>query len=549
MAVKKHTDYYATLGHGHQRKIEELEAGNTESAIEKAWLANISDLACCSQKGLVERFDSTIGAGTVFMPFGGKYQLTPSEAMCARIPTLKGYTNSGTVMSFGYDPYLSEISPLHGAVYAVIDSLTKYVACGGDYKKAWFTFQEYFEKLREELAELKKNIANYKDILKNHSRKLDIIISELVELRDRFNEPRRTEISLSDDLVIEDADLIPVEDVIITVTNKGYVKRMTVDTYKAQNRGGKGIIGAKLSEDDFVERVLFSSTHDDLLFFSSLGKVFRLKAFQIPYSSRTAKGLPIVNLLNFEENEKLATVMNLNMDEQKDGFFIFATRDGIVKKTEISAFENIRANGIKAILLNEGDELFKVALTDGEKDIVLGSSNGKGIRFSESDIRPMGRISAGVRGLKVDADEKMVGMAIVNTDGDEVVIVTEKGYGKRTNVDAFRVQIRGGKGVKALNITKKNGKMIALTTVRGDEDLLVITDKGMVIRTHLDQIITVGRDTQGVCIIKLSDDQKASSIAIVPRTEENVEINDEYREDFEFDEDYTFLDDENTLSE
>ena len=319
---------------------------------------------------------------------------------------------------------------------------------------------------------------------------------------------------------------------------------MTVDTYKAQNRGGKGIIGAKLADDDYIERVLFTSTHDDLLFFSSLGKVFKLKAFQIPYSSRTAKGLPIVNLLNFEENERIATVMNINMEEQKEGFFIFATRQGVVKKTEISSFDNIRANGIKAILLNDGDELFKVAVTDGEKDIVLGASNGKGIRFSESDIRPMGRISAGVRGLKIEEGEKMVGMAIVNTDGDEVVIVTENGYGKRTNVDAFRVQVRGGKGVKSLNITKKNGKMIALTTVRGDEDLLVITDKGMVIRTHLDQILTVGRDTQGVCIIKLNDNQKASSIAIVPRAEEAVEIDDEYREDFEFDDDYTFLDEE-----
>lgn len=401
------------------------------------------------------------------------------------------------------------------------------------------------EKLKEELSELKKSIANYKDILKHHSRKIEIIINELNEIREKFNEQRRTEISLSDDLVIEDADLIPVEDVIITVTNRGYVKRMTVDTYKAQNRGGKGIIGAKLTDDDYVERVLFTSTHDDLLFFSTLGKVFRLKAFQIPYSSRTAKGLPIVNLLNFEEDEKIATVMNINMDEQKEGFFIFATRQGVVKKTEISAFDNIRANGIKAILLNEGDELFKVAMTDGEKDIILGASNGKGIRFSESDIRPMGRISAGVRGLKVEDGEKMVGMAIVNTDGDEIVIVTENGYGKRTNVDAFRVQVRGGKGVKSLNITKKNGKMIALTTVRGDEDLLVITDKGMVIRTHLDQILTVGRDTQGVCIIKLNDNQKASSIAIVPRTEEAVEIDDEYREDFEFDEDYAFLDDSN----
>jgi len=401
------------------------------------------------------------------------------------------------------------------------------------------------EKLREELAELKRSIADFKDILANHSRKLEIIVGELKDIKERFNEPRRSEITLSDDLVIEDADLIPVEDVIITVTNKGYVKRLTVDSYKAQNRGGKGMIGTKLTDDDFVERVLFTSTHDDLLFFSSLGKVYKLKAFQIPYSSRTAKGLPIVNLLNFSEGEKLATVLNIDLDKKNEGFFIFATRQGIVKKTEISEFNNIRANGIKAILLNDDDELFKVSVTDGEKDIILGASNGKGIRFSESDIRPMGRISAGVRGLKVEDGEKMVGMAIVNTDGDEIVIVNENGYGKRTNVDAFRVQVRGGKGVKAVNITKKNGSMIALTTVRGDEDLLVITDKGMVIRTHLDQILTIGRDTQGVCIIKLNESHKAASIAIVPRSEEAVEESEDiYKDDFEFDEDYTFLDEE-----
>ncbi len=406
------------------------------------------------------------------------------------------------------------------------------------------------EKLKEELAELKRNIADYKDILANHHRKLEIIMNELKDIKDRFNEPRRSEISLSDDLVIEDADLIPVEDVIITVTNKGYVKRLTVDSYKAQNRGGKGMIGTKLTDDDFVDRVLFTSTHDDLLFFSSLGKVYKLKAFQIPYSSRVAKGLPIVNLLNFSEGEKLATVLNIDLDKKNEGFFIFATRQGIVKKTEISAFDNIRTNGIKAILLNEGDELFKVSVTDGEKDIILGASNGKGIRFSESDIRTMGRISAGVRGLKVEDGERMVGMAIVNTDGDEIVIVNENGYGKRTNVDAFRVQVRGGKGVKAVNITKKNGKMIALTTVRGDEDLLVITDKGMVIRTHLDQILTIGRDTQGVCIIKLNDSHKAASIAIVPRSEEGNDENvDDYKEDFEFDDDYTFLDEENKPEE
>ncbi len=399
------------------------------------------------------------------------------------------------------------------------------------------------DKLKEELASLKRDIIEYKDILKNHQRKLDIIVSELTEIKEKYGDSRKTEISLSDDLVIEDADLIPVEDVIITVTNKGYVKRLTVDTYRAQNRGGKGIVGAKLSDDDYVERVIFTSTHDNLLFFSTLGKVYKLRAFQIPYSSRTAKGLPIVNLLNFREDERLATVLNVSPEMNEEGFFIFATRQGLVKKTEIKAFENIRTNGIRAIILNEGDELFKVGITDGEKDIILGASNGKGIRFSESDIRPMGRISAGVRGLLVADNERMVGMAIVNTDGDEIVIVTEKGYGKRTNVDAFRVQVRGGKGVKSLNITAKNGKMIALTTVRGDEDLLVVTDKGMVIRTHLDQILTVGRDTQGVCIIKLNEGHLASSIAIVPRAEDSDDSSEVTEGTFEYDEEYTFLDD------
>lgn len=399
------------------------------------------------------------------------------------------------------------------------------------------------DKIKEELASLKKEIIEYKEILKSHGKKLEIIIGELSEIKEKFGDARNSEISLSDDLVIEDADLIPIEDVIITVTNKGYVKRMTVDTYRAQNRGGKGITGAKIGDTDYVERVLFTSTHDILLFFSNFGKIYRLKAFQIPTSSRIAKGLPIVNILNFDEEEKLAAVVNVPEDEV-NGYLIFATRRGIVKKTEISEFSNIRTNGIKAILLNEGDELFEVSTTDGEKDIILGASNGKAIRFSESDIRPMGRIAAGVRGLKVGEGEQMVGMAIINTDGDEIVIATEKGYGKRTNVDAFRVQVRGGKGVKALNITAKNGNMISLLTVRGDEDVLVVTDKGMIIRTHLDQILTVGRDTQGVCIIKLNEGHSVASIAIVPRTEENEEDEENDNDGFTFDEDYVFLDEE-----
>ncbi len=250
-------------------------------------------------------------------------------------------------------------------------------------------------------------------------------------------------------------------------------------------------------------------------------------------------------MLSFEENERLAAVVNINHEETTgEEYLFFATRLGIVKKTEISAFKNIRTNGIKAIVLGEGDELFKVEVTDGEKDILIGVSNGKALRFSESDVRPMGRISTGVRGIRVDPDEKVVGLAIISTDGDEILIITEKGYGKRTNVDAFRVQKRGGKGVKALNITDKNGKMVSLSAVRGDEDLLVVTDKGMIIRTHVDQIQTIGRDTQGVCVIKLNDGHSACTFAIVPRDddEEDLEGADEYREDLEYDMDYPFLD-------
>ena len=401
------------------------------------------------------------------------------------------------------------------------------------------------DKLKNELIEVRKFIQECKEILASHDRKLGIILDELKDIRDRFGDERKSELSLSDDLDIEDEDLIPEEDVIITVTNRGYVKRMTVDTYRAQNRGGKGVSGANMLEDDFIERILYTSSHDTLLFFTNFGKVYRLRAFQIPYSTRTARGLPIVNLLNFEDNEKLAAVVNINKDEDLDGYLLFCTKSGTVKKTEISQFRNIRTNGIKAIILKDDDELIEVAVTDGEKDIIIGTSNGKAIRFSESDIRPMGRISAGVRGILVEDGEQAIGMAIVNTDGDEIVIVTENGYGKRTNVDAFRVQIRGGKGVKAINMTEKNGKMVSLSTVRGDEDLIVVTDKGMVIRTHLDQILTVGRDTQGVSIIRLNEGHKAATIAVVPREDdEEDEFDDEYRQELELDYDYTFLDEE-----
>lgn len=401
------------------------------------------------------------------------------------------------------------------------------------------------EKIKNEQVELKKFIGECREILKNNDKKLQIVVRELAEIRTLYGDERKSVINLNEDLDIEDEDLIPVEDVIITITNRGYVKRMSVDTYKPQNRGGKGITATKMAEDDFVEEIIYTSSHDTLLFFTNFGKVYRLRAFQIPYASRIAKGLPIVNLLNFEENERLAAVVNVSSEEKKgEGYLFFVTKKGIVKKTEIAAFKNIRTNGIKAIILNDDDELYKVSLTDGEKDILIGVSDGKAIRFTESDVRPMGRISVGVRGIRTEENTEVVGLAVISTDGDEILIITEKGYGKRTNVDAFRVQRRGGRGVKALNITEKNGKMISLSAVRGDEDLLVVTDKGMIIRTHLEQIQTIGRDTQGVCVIRLSDGHSAATFAIVPRDEEEeyLEGGDDYKEDFDYATDYPFLD-------
>lgn len=396
-------------------------------------------------------------------------------------------------------------------------------------------------KFTDDLAALRAQIVDFRAILASPERKKKIIINELTDEKTRFADPRRTEITMGEDLDIEDDDLIPQEDVIITITDRGYVKRMSIDTYRAQNRGGKGLTATKMVEDDFVEHVLYTSSHDTLLFFSNLGKVYKMRAYNIQVGSRLSRGLPIVNLLHFEAGEKFAAVLNIKKGTPDTNYLIFATRQGLVKKTELSEFKNIRTNGIKAILLNDDDELFRVALTDGEKDLILGASNGKSIRFSESDIRAMGRISAGVRGIKLVAGEKLVGMAIVNTDGDEIMIVTENGFGKRTNVDAFRVQTRGGKGVKAMNITEKNGAMASLLTVIGDEDLMVITSNGMMIRTHLDQIKTVGRDTKGVKVIQLEEGTTVANIAIVPREEESEEAPEE-NEGIRLDLDYQFRD-------
>ncbi len=375
------------------------------------------------------------------------------------------------------------------------------------------------DKLESEKASLNESIDYLVTILNSRERQNEIVKDELIEVRDKYGDERRTEINYRDSLSIEDEDLIPVEDVIITITNKGYIKRINADTYKAQNRGGKGLTGQKTYEDDFVEHILYTSTHDTITFFTNVGKVYRMKGYQAPVGGRTAKGLPLVNVLQFGEDETLATV--LRIDEFVEGnYLFFATKKGMVKRTDIRAYANIRSNGLKAINLREDDELLKVRITDGTRDVIIGANNGKAIRFNENDVREMGRATSGVRGIKLDEQDEVIGLTIINEERNQILAVTQLGYGKRTDAEDYRCQTRGGKGVKTINVTDKNGSLQALRSVSDLDDLMVVTDKGMLIRMDVSQISQLGRATQGVRLIRLNDGHLVSSIAIVPKNEE-----------------------------
>ncbi len=378
------------------------------------------------------------------------------------------------------------------------------------------------EKLEREKNELIDIVRYLTEILENHDKLMDVIVSELSEIQRKYGDDRKSDIDLSEDLDVEDEDLIPEEDVIVTITNKGYIKRMTVDTYRAQRRGGKGITGSKMQEDDFIEKVIYTSTHDNLMFFSNFGQVYLLKAFQIPASSRTSKGLPIVNLLKFDEGEKLATVINVkSLDEP--GYLIFGTKNGIIKKTELTQYKNIRSTGIRALILQEGDELIGVARTNGTQDVIFGASNGKAACFNEETVRSTNRAAAGVKGIRVAEGEKAIGLVVVNGEEDEITVVTEFGYGKRTPTSDFKIKGRNGKGVKYMNITEKSGRPVSLAPSTGEDDLMIITDKGMVIRTFLGDVSKFGRDTQGIRLIRLNDGHLVSTIAVVPHQEETEE--------------------------
>ncbi len=373
------------------------------------------------------------------------------------------------------------------------------------------------DKIEAELYELLKLIEELKEILASNEKILEIIKNEMIELRDRFGDDRRTDIDMTAIEYIEDESLIPVDKVIITLTNKGYVKRMLIDSYRTQNRGGVGIKGMSTNEEDFVEKMISCSTHDYVLFFSNRGKVYRMKGYEIPEFSRQSKGLPIVNLLPLEKDEYITSVITLS-NEEETKYLLFVTKSGLVKRTELSEFDNIRNNGKIAIVLRDDDELIAVRKTVGNDEVVIGASNGRMVRFNEDEIRSMGRTTVGVRGMDLDG-AAVVGAEIVCPDS-LILIVTEFGYGKKTPIDEYRLTHRGSKGVKALNITEKNGNMIALKSVTSDDDLMIITDSGIIMRMPLDQISTLRRATQGVRLINLKDNQKVSTIAIVEKNEE-----------------------------
>ena len=379
------------------------------------------------------------------------------------------------------------------------------------------------DKIENELKDLLARIEELKSILASEQKVLDIIKSELIEIKDKYSDERRTNIDMTAIEYIEDESLIPVEDIVITLTNKGYIKRVTSETYKTQNRGGVGIKGMATNEEDFVEQLISMTTHDYLLFFTDKGKVYRIKGYEVPEFSRQSKGLPIINLLPIEKDEQVTVMLKVeNQDQNK--YIVFCTQSGLIKRTELTEFDSIRNNGKIAITLKENDKLISARKTDGTKEIMIGASNGRMIRFEENEIRVMGRTASGVKGIDV-GDGICVGCEVADKE-QQVLVVTEKGYGKRTSVEEYRQTHRGSKGVKALNITEKNGNIVSFKIIDGTEDLMIITNSGIIIRLPIEQISTTGRVAQGVKLINLKAEQQVSTVALIQK-EEITEIEEQ----------------------
>ncbi|MCJ1976534.1 DNA gyrase subunit A [Pseudolactococcus paracarnosus] len=379
------------------------------------------------------------------------------------------------------------------------------------------------DKIQKEYDELLALIADLIDILANPERIVTIIKEEMDEIKRKFADKRRTELLVGEVLSVEDEDLIEEEDVLITLSNKGYIKRLNQDEFRAQNRGGRGIQGSGVSDEDFIKHLVSTSTHDHLLFFTNKGRVYRMKAYEIPEYGRQAKGLPIVNLLKLDENETIQTVINVESSEQ-ERFLLFTTLRGIVKRTNANHFANIRTNGLIALNLREDDELVNVLMTTGQEELIIGTHNGYSVRFKENILRDMGRTATGVKGVNLREGDFVVGSSTIN-DSQEVLVVSENGLGKRTSADQYPTKGRGGKGIKVMNVTERTGKLAGLVTVNGSEDLMLITDTGVVIRTNVDNISQTGRSAQGVKVMRLDEDAKLVTFALVASEVELTAIN------------------------
>ena len=368
------------------------------------------------------------------------------------------------------------------------------------------------DKINQELQELYEEIADLKDILANHSRVLQIIKDELTIIKEKYGDKRRTEI-IEGEADVEDEDLITEEQVIISTSINGYIKRIPIDTYRLQNRGGRGVKGMSLNEEDAIDQTITMSTHDHLLIFTNKGKVYRIKGFRVPEASRSAKGIPVINIINVEKDEKVKALVSIDKNLEINGYLFFVTKNGLVKRVEAKEFESIRQNGKIAISLKDDDELVAVRPTQGHNQIIIGAANGKAVRFDERGVRAMGRNASGVKGMNVDGSE-VIGMC-TDEDGTNILVVSKKGYGKKSSLDEYRMTSRGAKGVKTINISEKNGELVALKSVNGDEDCMIMTTDGVVIRIHLDKVSTMGRATQGVRLIKPDEGTSVSAVSIV----------------------------------
>ncbi|MDS4364183.1 DNA gyrase subunit A [Streptococcus pneumoniae] len=381
------------------------------------------------------------------------------------------------------------------------------------------------DKIQSEYDDLLALIADLADILAKPERVSQIIKDELDEVKRKFSDKRRTELMVGQILSLEDEDLIEESDVLITLSNRGYIKRLDQDEFTAQKRGGRGVQGTGVKDDDFVRELVSTSTHDHLLFFTNKGRVYRLKGYEIPEYGRTAKGLPVVNLLKLDEDESIQTVINVESDRSDDAYLFFTTRHGIVKRTSVKEFANIRQNGLKALNLKDEDELINVLLAEGDMDIIIGTKFGYAVRFNQSAVRGMSRIATGVKGVNLREGDTVIGASLI-TDQDEVLIITEKGYGKRTVATEYPTKGRGGKGMQTAKITEKNGLLAGLMTVQGDEDLMIITDTGVMIRTNLANISQTGRATMGVKVMRLDQDAQIvtfTTVAVAEKEEVGTE--------------------------